>query len=491
MNSIYRAGLLCSLAAAVSACTVANSPGDAPTASLSVAPAAAAANTPAKRLEMVPAPVGASNAAIVAGPSSCNLPGQQFPRIEADGRVTFHFTSASAQQVQVSINNVSYDMVKGDNGQWTYTSAPQAPGYHNYWMVVNGAIVLDPETYAYIGYSRTCNGFEVPEPGVDFYDAKEVPHGDLRIKTYFSKTANNWRDVYVYTPPGYDNSLTTRYPVLYLQHGSGEDERVWSLMGHANYILDNLIADGKAKPMILVMETSYRIPNTGGPGAGGGGPGGPGGGGAAPAGPAGGGAGRGFGGGGGGRGGGGGGGNNYAPYMINDLIPMVDSSYRTLSDRDHRAMAGLSMGGGITASVTMTNLDKFSYIGLFSGGAATGGGFGGRGGRGGRGGPGAAPAAPAAAAPTTPPATLPALNLASIYNGQMADPAKFNQEVKVFFFSAGTLDLVSPTALLNHQQQLQTAGITNSYCYISPGTAHEWQTWRRSLYTFAPLLFRN
>ena len=195
-------------------------------------------------------------------------------------------------------------------------------------------------------------------------------------------------------------------------------------MGHANYILDNLIADGKAKPMILVMETSYRIPNTGGAGAGGGGPGGPGGG-----------AGRGFAGGG-GRGPGGGGGNNYAPYMINDLIPMVDSSYRTLSDRDHRAMAGLSMGGGITASVTMTNLDKFSYIGLFSGGAATGGGFGGRGGRGGRGGPGAAPAATPPATPPSPPATLPALNLATIYNGQMADPAKFNQEVKVFFEAA-------------------------------------------------------
>ena len=135
-------------------------------------------------------------------------------------------------------------------------------------MVVDGAIVLDPETYAYIGYSRTCNGFEVPEPGVDFYDAKPVPHGDLRIKTYFSKIANNWRHVYIYTPPGYDDSLTTRYPVLYLQHGSGEDERVWTLMGHANYILDNLIADGKAKPMILVMETSYNI---GSPGGGGGG----------------------------------------------------------------------------------------------------------------------------------------------------------------------------------------------------------------------------
>ena len=182
--------------------------------------------------------------------------GARYPRIEADSRVTFHFNAPNAQKVQVSIANVPFDMVKGDNGVWTYTSAPQAPGYHNYWMIVDGAVVLDPGTKAFIGYSHMCNGFEVPEPGVDFYDLKDVPHGDVLIKNYFTKTANAWRHIFVYTPPGYGANASTRYPVLYLQHGGGEDESVWIEMGRANVILDNLLAEGKVKPMIVVMETS-------------------------------------------------------------------------------------------------------------------------------------------------------------------------------------------------------------------------------------------
>ena len=163
--------------------------------------------------------------------------------------------------------------------------------------------------------------------------------------------------------------------------------------------------------------------------------------------------------------------------MVNDLIPWVDSNFRTLADKDHRAMAGLSMGGMQTASVTMANLDKFSYIGLFSGGTAAG--FGRRRPR---------------QAPLRRPRRRPrprTLDLKTIYNGAMADPAEFNKKVKVFFFSCGTEPpLENPEGLKRHQEQLIAAGITNSYVYISPGTAHEWQTWRRSLYTFAPLLFR-
>ena len=168
--------------------------------------------------------------------------------------------------------------------------------------------------------------------------------------------------------------------------------------------------------------------------------------------------------------------------MTNELIPWVDSHFRTLADRDHRAMGGLSMGGGITASVTMVNLDKFSYIGLFSGGSAAG--FGGRG----RG--GAAPGATPAAAPAQPaaPATL---DLKTVYSGAMADPAEFNRKVKVLFMSYGTEPpLENPEGLKRHQEQLIAAGITNSYIYLSPGTTHEWQTWRRSFYTFAQLLFK-
>ena len=415
---------------------------------------------PVARQEMVPAPLRSASAPVVpAHPSPYNFANVQYPQIEADSRVTFHFKAPNAQKVQVALANVPFDMVKGDDGVWTYTSEPQAPGYHNYWMVVDGAIVLDPGTNAFIGYGHMCNGFEIPEPGVDFYDLKNIPHGNVLIKNYFAKTSNSWRHIFIYTPPGYETNVSTRYPVLYLQHGGGEDERVWIEMGRTNVILDNLIAEGKARPMIVVMETSAvggaanlgppPAPPTGaGPAAG------------APR--------RFF--------GFGPGGGPYGQLMINDLIPWIDSNFRTLPDKNHRGMAGLSMGGMMTAAVTMVNLDKFSYIGLFSGGTAAGFGAGGRG-----------SPAPAAALPTEPPV----FDIKTIYNGAMADPADFNKKVKVFFFSAGTEPpLENPEALKKHQQNLVAAGITNSYMYISPGTSHEWQTWRRSLYTFAPLLFK-
>ena len=410
------------------------------------------------RQQLVPAPVGSPSAsAIPAHPSPNNFPGVQFPRIEADSRVTFQFKAPDAQKVQVSINNTPFDMTKGADGVWTYTSDPQPPGYHNYWMIVDGAVVLDPATNAYIGYGHMCNGFEIPDPGVDFYDLKDVPHGNVLIKNYWSKTANSWRHIFVYTPPGYEKSSSTRYPVLYLQHGGGEDERVWIEMGRTNLILDNLLAQDKVKPMLVVMETSavgppMPMPAPAGPVGSGPAPGAaPG---AARRGPApdfshm---------------------GDAYGDLMINDLIPWVDSNYRTLADKDHRAMAGLSMGGMMTESVTMHHLDKFSYIGLFSGNRAAM--FGQQ--------------TPMAQTPDG--AAMPPLDLKSLYYGGMADPAEFNKRVKVFFFSCGSVE--RPENLLTHQKQLIAAGITNSYVYVSPGTAHEWQTWRRSLYVFAPLLF--
>jgi S-formylglutathione hydrolase FrmB len=415
------------------------------------------------RQEMVPAPLRSASApAVPAHPSPYNFPSVQYPRIEADSRVTFRFNAPNAQKVQValvtsgsnSLQPLPFDMVKGDDGAWTYTSAPQSPGYHNYWMLVDGAAVLDPATNAFIGYGHMCNAFEIPEPGVDFYDLKDVSHGNVLIKNYFAKTANSWRHIFVYTPPGYDTNTSIRYPVLYLQHGGGEDERVWIEMGRTNVILDNLLAQGKVKSMIVVMETSA-VGTPGGAGTGA---------------PAGAGRGAGFG------GFGGPGGGPYGQLMVNDLIPWVDSNFRTLADKDHRAMAGLSMGGMQTASVTMVNLDKFSYIGLFSGGAAMG--FG--------------PGGPGKVAPGAAPAAGPApFEIKTIYSGAMADPAEFNKKVKVLFMSFGSdPPLENPEGLKKHQEQLIGAGITNSYVYISPGTSHEWQTWRRSLYVFAPLLFR-
>ncbi|HXR06182.1 MAG TPA: alpha/beta hydrolase-fold protein [Candidatus Acidoferrum sp.] len=392
-----------------------------------------------------PAMAQTSAPAVTAHPSPYNFAGVQYPRIEADSRVTFHFTAPNAQKVQVSIVSVAHDMVKGDDGVWSYTtSEPQAPGYHNYWMIVDGTIVLDPDTQAFIGYGHMCNGFEVPSPQETFYDIKDVPHGNVQIKNYFAKTANAWRHIFVYTPPDYEKNRSKRYPVFYLQHGGGEDYRVWIEMGRANVILDNLLAEGKVKPMIVVMETSVDPGPFGGPGRGRGAGRGPGAG--APAGAV-----RGAGAGAGAgadRRGGVGGAFNFSDFehrLIDDLIPYMDANYRTIANQPHRAMAGLSMGGMQTHQITMAHLDKFSHIGLFSGG--------------------------------------------SIATSEITDMAAFKKKVKVVFFSFGSLEPGAPSAKAA-ADALKQAGV-NSHYYESPGTAHEWQSWRRSLHEFAPLLFQD
>ena len=391
-----------------------------------------------------------SNTPAASGKASpLNFPRVQYPRIEDDNKVTFHFTAPNAQKVQISIVSTNYDMVKGDNGVWTFTTPfPQGPGYHNYWYLVDGSLVLDPNVGTYIGYGHMCNGFEVPSADGDFYALKDVPHGNVELKNYFAKeTTNGWRHIFVYTPPGYDKDTTTRYPVLYLQHGGGEDQRVWTEMGHANLILDNLIAEGKAKPMIIVMETSD-VAGGGGFGPrgarrGGGAPGGTNapfarGGTNAP------------------RGGGGpgstfanapipAGGGAYGQLMVKDLIPWVDANYRTISDQPHRAMAGLSMGSMQTHNVTMANLDKFSHIGLFSG--------------------------------------------STVSTNEANNVADFKDKAKVVFMSFGSLEPGSPNAKAA-VAALKGAGV-NAVFYESPSTAHEWQSWRRSLHEFAPLLFQN
>ena len=360
-------------------------------------------------------------------PSPNNMYGAQYPRIEADSRVSFRFNAPEAKKVQVSIANVAYDMIKGDDGAWTYTSEPQDKGYHNYWMIVDGAIVLDPATDGFIGYSHDCNGFEIPDPDGSFYDLKDVPHGNVLIKNYFSKVTNAWRLVYIYTPPGYESNTSNRYPVLYLQHGGGEDQRVWIEMGRTNLILDNMIAEKKCNPFIVVMETSAALkpgetpppprqapPATATQGAQSGQPA------AAP---------RprfSF--------------DTYAELMIKDLIPFIDGNFRTLTDQGSRAMAGLSMGSMVTRSVALANLDKFSYIGIFSGGTVT--------------------------------------------PDQISDKSK----IKLVFMSFGSRERGSE-GLKAAADLLNQAGV-KSVSYVSPLTAHEWQSWRRSLYEFAPLLFK-
>ncbi len=378
----------------------------------------------AKR-DAAPASAATASAPAPGGhPSPYNFARVEYPRIEADNRVTFHFIATNAQKVQISIVGVVHDMVKGDNGLWSYmTEQPMAPGYHNYWMIVDGAVTLDPNVGCFIGYSHMCNGFEVPDPDGEFYALKDVPHGVLQIKNYFAKT-NGWRRIYVYTPPGYEKNRSTRYPVLYLQHGGGEDARVWTEMGHANLILDNLLAEGKVKPMIVVMETSVDPGPFGGPGRGRG-PG------AAPAAGA--------------RRGGPFDSSAFEHRLIGDLIPFIEANFRTIPDQQHRAMAGLSMGGMQTHQITMAHLDTFSHIGMFSGG--------------------------------------------SIATNEINDMASFKKKAKVVFFSFGSLEPGAPSAKAA-ATALKQAGV-NAYYYESPQTAHEWQTWRRSLREFAPLLFQN
>jgi enterochelin esterase-like enzyme len=403
--------------------------------------------------------------------SPYNFPRSQFPRIEADNRVTFQFRAPDAQKVQVSIANVAHDMTKDENGVWTYTSEPQDLGYHNYWMVVDGAIVIDPGTDAFIGYSHMCNAFEIPDPDGGFYELKDVPHGNVLIKNYYAKSINQWRHIFVYTPPQYDKDTTTRYPVLYLQHGGGEDERVWIEMGRTNLILDNLLAEGKCKPFIVVMETSavggaggMRRGGAGGRGMGNAGRGGvmgavaPAAGagasrGAAGAGRGAAGAGRGAGAGAGrgarrgfgGFGMGGPAGGAYGQLMVNDLIPWVDSNFRTLSDQPNRAMAGLSMGGMQTRMVTLANLDKFSHIGLFSGG--------------------------------------------TISMNDVENTEGFKDKVKLVFMSYGSRER-GANSVKAAADALNEAGI-KAVSYISADTAHEFQSWRRSLRELAMLLFQD
>lgn len=378
-----------------------------------------------------------------AHPSPYNIYGAQFPRIEPDNRVTFQFKAPAATKVQVAINNVPVDMVKGADGVWTLTSEPQDLGYHNYWMVVDGAIVLDPSTDAFIGYSRMCNGFEIPDPDGGFYELKDVPHGDVLIENYFSTVTNAWRKIYVYLPPDYNKNTTTRYPVLYLQHGGGEDQRVWIEMGRTNLILDNLLAEGKCKPFIVVMETSAAVkpgeapaqprpaapaaPAAGAPAPQGGQPAAaapaPQGGQPAATAPR-----RGF------------SFDTYAELMLTDMIPYIDKNFRTLANQENRAMSGLSMGAMCTKSVTLAHLDTFSHIGLFSGG--------------------------------------------TIAPAEITDKSK----VKLVFMTYGSRERGSE-GVKAAADALTQAGI-KSGSYVSPLTAHEFQSWRRSLREYAMLLFK-
>jgi enterochelin esterase-like enzyme len=352
-------------------------------------------------------------------PASSNQPGKEFPQVNSERRVKFRIVAPQAQSVTVSFRDSSA-FTKDEDGAWVGYTRPLDEGFHYYTVNIDGAEVPDPNSMFFFGANRWGSGVEIPAHDQEFYAVKNVPHGQLREMLFYSKSSDSSRRAFVYTPPGYDQDLNDRYPVLYLQHGWGENEYGWGVQGRANLIMDNLIAEGKTKPFLIVM--TYGMTNDirfGGL--------------------------RNF---------------DIGPFqtvLVDELIPYIDTHFRTLSDQPNRAMAGLSMGGMETKLIALKNLDKFSHIGLFSGG--------------------------------------------SISVDDISDMEAFKEKIKLVFVSYGSREVGSgnrrgggrgafggdPKA---NVERLKEAGINSRY-YVSPETAHEWQSWRRSLREIAPLLFAN
>ena len=362
-------------------------------------------------------------------PASSNQPGKEYPQVNSEGRVRVSIIAPQAQSVILDLRGRT-PLTKDEDGAWVGVSQPQDEGFHYYQIIIDGAQIPDPGSLYFYGVGRWGSGIEIPAKDQDFYALKEVPHGQLRQNLYRSKVTNAWRRCFVYTPPDYETSLKARYPVLYLQHGMDEDETGWGNQGKANLILDNLIAEKKAVPMIIVMDNGYAskpnsIPASRGNAA------------VEAA-----------------RGN-----SAFEEVMIKDIIPMIDAKFRTIADREHRAMAGLSMGGNQTCQVTFHNLDKFAYIGAFSG--------------------------------TMNGLSSTPLDPATAFNGIFKDGDALNRQIKLLWIGMGTKE---PNffhgSIGAFRTMLEKAGIKYVY-YESPETAHEWLTWRRDLHEFAQLLFKD
>jgi enterochelin esterase-like enzyme len=344
----------------------------------------------------------------------------EFPKIAKDGRVWFQFNAPNAQKVQLKIGatNKMYDMEKLADGTWNLVIPYPGPGLQYYNMIVDGLNVMDPgsETFYSNGIKTA---IEVPSPGEDYYDLKDVPHGHVLQHVFYSKVTQAWRRMYIYLPPGYEANAQARYPVLYLQHGAGEDETEWTHAGRAQFILDNLIAEKKAVPMIVVMNNGFAskpgmppVAGLAGLTA------------------------------------------RFAVFeetLIKESIPEVDSNFRTIADREHRAMAGLSMGGMQTFQIGTAHTDLFTYLGIFSG--------------------------------------TPLAQAQSQVDSVAAQGKAFADKVHLLWFGCGTTEANFFNRTHEVRAQLEKAGIPSGY-YESPGTAHEFQTWRRCLHEFAPLLFK-
>jgi enterochelin esterase family protein len=263
-------------------------------------------------------------------PAPTNINNGRYPRILPDNRVIFQVNAPQAEKVQIDMGKL-FDMVMDEKGIWSVTTDPQVPGFHYYSLVIDGVRVADPASESFYGTGKMSSAIDIPEPGADFYTIKDVPHGDIRHKLYFSKTTGTWRSINIYTPPGYDKSVRKKYPVLYIQHGGGEDERGWAVQGKTDIILDNLIAEGKAIPMLVVIPNG----NVSKPGTRAGGY------------------------------------NDeamavYKEEITGSIIPFIESNFRVKPGAENRAVAGLSMGGGQAFYTGLRNTDIFTGIGVFS-----------------------------------------------------------------------------------------------------------------------------
>jgi len=347
---------------------------------------------------------------------SSNQYGEEYPMVNSQGIVRGRILAPGAHEVFLQINGISYPMTKDDKGYWTGQSDPLDEGNHYYGLVIDGANVPDPASKFLYGSGAERTQIEIPAHDDYKYALRDVPHGQIRELYFHSNATGGLRHVFVYTPPQYDSDYTTRYPVLYLQHGYTENETGWSRQGRCGFIMDNLIADGKSLPFIIVMENgeiSHQADNA--------------------------------------QGGFGSLMNNantlFPKILIEDVIPYIDSHFRTVPDAAHRALAGLSMGGMQTRSISLNYPGVFSQIGIFSGGV--------------------------------------------ISARDLEEHPKFKKDNKLTFISYGSREVENPRGQAPKETvaELKSKGV-NAVYYESPLTAHEWQTWRRSLYEFAPLLFR-
>ncbi|MBQ7686187.1 MAG: esterase [Bacteroidaceae bacterium] len=357
-------------------------------------------------------------------PALSNQDNKQYPQVNSARQVRAQISAPNATKVGLDIAGKIYTMTKDANGVWTGVSAPQDPGFHYYQLNIDGASVPDPGSTYYYGASRWGSGIEVPSDDQDFWQVKNVPQGSMGEVYYYSSYTEKMRRCFVYLPNEYFTNPTKKFPVLYLQHGMGENEYSWPYQGRVAAIMDNLIAAKKAVPFIIVMDNGLnaRKPQPQGQAGQGGG---------------------GFGGFGGGFGGFGGGfAEDFKQVLFNDIIPMVEKNYRVIADPAHRAYAGLSMGGMQAREVTLANPGKFAYVGSFSSGAWS--------------------------------------------VDQVKNSEGFVKNTKLLFMSGGGKENMG---CVEAAKNIKALGM-NAVGYESPGTAHEFHTWRRSLYEFAQLLFK-